>query len=61
METPRRSPAGRDEVLAATLRGSLTGLLLRKRVSLQANYVVTHPTKPGIRACIRFIPGVKSW
>jgi hypothetical protein len=36
METPRRSPAGRDEVLAATLRGSLTGLLLRKRVSLQA-------------------------
>lgn len=36
MDTPRRSPAGRDEVLAATLRGSLTGLLLRKRVSLQA-------------------------
>jgi hypothetical protein len=36
METPRRTPAGRDEVLAATLRGSLTGLLLKKRVSLQA-------------------------
>lgn len=32
----RRPSAGKDEVLAALLRGSFTGLLIRKRVGLSA-------------------------
>lgn len=32
----RRPSAGKDEVLAALLRGQLTGLLIRKRVALSA-------------------------